>query len=155
LSHFLGALGVLRGGTVYFRSGLGGCEGGELIEPGVGDHDVVVEKKHVFAARQLQPLINGGRKSAIGGIGNHRDRHGRRILHAAQIRARAISRAIIDDDQLPGPACMALERGDAVAGKLELVPAGDDDRCEPTDGIAIHGSDSPQRKTGRFNHGRH
>jgi hypothetical protein len=33
-------------------------------------------------------------------------------------------------------------------------PAGDDDGCEATGGVAIHGSDSPQRKTGRFNHGK-
>jgi hypothetical protein len=39
---------------------------------------------------------------------------------------------------------MTHQCSDALPGKLELIPAGDDDGCEPTDNVAIHGCNTTE-----------
>ena len=51
-------------------------------------------------------------------------------MHARQVVAGTIGRAVIDDDQLPRCASEPHQGGNAVPGEFELVPAGNDDRGE-------------------------
>jgi hypothetical protein len=72
-----------------------------LLEPVVRHHNVVIEQHQLFAVRLTQPLIDRGRKTAINLISDVGDWDRRGILEAGQIIARAIGRAVIDNDELP------------------------------------------------------
>ena len=92
---------------------------------GLGEIAASLIQQHlVFAACRLEPLIDRCRKPAICGIRNDRHRHTGHAAHASQILGRPIGRAIIDDDQLPRPPRMALERGEALPGELKLASTG-------------------------------
>ena len=106
----------------------------KLIEPSVGDDDVIVEQYQVLAARVLQALVDGRGETAICGVGDDGDRNGRGVLNAGQVISGAVGRSVVDDDQLPVGAGLAEECRDALPRKLELVPAWDNDRCETTNG---------------------
>ena len=95
----------------------------ELIEPSVGDDDVIVEQNEVLAACVLQALVDGRGETAICGVGDDGDRHGRGVLNAGQVISGAVGRSVVDDDQLPVGAGLPEECRDAFPGKLELVPA--------------------------------
>ena len=58
-----------------------------MVQPSIGDHHVVIEQHEVFPACLLQSLIDRGGEASIFSIGNHGDRHGRGILHAARYAA--------------------------------------------------------------------
>ncbi len=73
-------------------------QGDELIEPEIGDDRVVIEEDEVFAAGVLQALVDRRGEPDILGVGDHRDRHARGVLHAGQVGGRIVGRAIIDDD---------------------------------------------------------
>ena len=65
--------------------------------------------------------------------------HGRDVLHAGEVIGRAVGRAVVDDDELPVRPGLAKECGEALPGELELIPAGDNDGCQATDGVVSHG----------------
>ena len=94
----------------------------QLIQPAIGHHDIIIQQHQVFPASKLQPLIDRGRKTQVCGIGNHGDRHGRQVPRPPG-KGPSIVRPVVDDDQLPRRPGVDLERGDALLGKLKLVPA--------------------------------
>jgi hypothetical protein len=47
----------------------------------------------------------------------------RHIPDASQVQVRPGGRPIVDDDQFPRLSTVALERGDALLGEFDLVPA--------------------------------
>jgi len=51
-----------------------------------------------------------------------------RLAHPRQVRRRAVDRSVVDDDKLPLRPRALDQRPHTVPRKLELVPAGDDDR---------------------------
>jgi hypothetical protein len=122
---------------------LGVCQFNQLPQPAVGDDDIVIQHHQVFAAGGLQSLVDRGREPQVFGIGDDRDRHGRTIRHTRQLNVRMIGRPVIDDDQFPRRPGMAFERGDALPGKFNLIPARYDDRRQTTD--RAHGCDSPRK----------
>ncbi len=95
----------------------------KLIEPSVGDDDVIVEKNEVFTARVLKTLVDGRGETAIGGVGDDGDRNGRGVLNAGKVFSGAVGRSVVDNDQLPVGPGLPEKRRDALPGELELVPA--------------------------------
>ena len=135
---FPGLIGgsLQRFGMFFRRFGFGGLdflvdderrERDELIEPSVGNDDVVVEQHEVFAARKFKPLVDGCGEPAIYRVADDGDGHGRGVLEASQVICRSVGRSVVDDDQFPVGPGLPHERDDALPGILELVPAGNDD----------------------------
>ena len=96
----------------------------QLLQPPIRHDHIIIEQHEVFAACRLEPLVDRCRKPAICGVGNDRHRHIGHVAHASQIVGRPIGRPIIDDDQLPRPPRMALERGEALPGERKLASTG-------------------------------
>ena len=96
----------------------------QLLQPPIRHNHIIIEQHEVLATCRLEPLVDRCRKPAICGIGNDRHRHIGHVAHASQIVGRPIGRPIIDDDQLPRPPRMALERGEALPGELKLASTG-------------------------------
>src|SRR5271157_1865862 len=88
----------------------------ELIQPPVGRHDVVIQQDQVVSLRDLQALVDRGRKAEVLYVAH--DRHLRRgdIMDPDEIDPRPIRRAIIDDDQLPRRSGVPHQSGEAKAG---------------------------------------
>jgi hypothetical protein len=75
LSPLRGRLGWGVAPAGRIDSHLGQCN--ELIEPGMPDHDIVVEEHQKFPACLLQPLIECSGETSILSIGNHSNGHSR------------------------------------------------------------------------------
>ena len=119
--------------------GLGECH--ELVEPTIGDNGVVVKEHEKVAERGGQALVDRGGITAIGRIAHDSNRNGRRVLNPGQIDRGAVSRAVVDHDQLPRRPGMPHQGGDALPRELKLVEAGNDHRSQ------AHSQDSTRDNT--------
>ena len=75
-----------------------------------------------FPASQPQPLVYGRRKTQVGRVAHDGHRHPRHVTHAGQVNARPLGRPMINYDQFPGRPGVALEGGNTLLGKINIVP---------------------------------
>jgi len=111
-------------------TGLRACERQQLVQPAGGYYDVVIQRNQEFAPSLPQSLVDRCWEPNVGRVRDDCDRYRRRVLHAREVVAGSIGRAVVNDDQLPTGASAAHQGGNALSGEFKLVPAGNDDRGE-------------------------
>ena len=73
-------------------------QGDQLVEPGVGDHGVVIQQNEIFTTRYLDSLIASGGKATIFRIADDLDTKLSRVAHPRKIIRSAVGRSVVYRD---------------------------------------------------------
>ncbi len=102
----------------------------QLVEPATGDDGVVVEQADVLAASCGDSLIHTFGETEVLLVADDLG-----VGHGGEVLRRAVSRTVINENQLEGPGRVSEHALNALARVLKFVPRQHDDRHETVGGL--------------------